>query len=93
MATSNISPQAYRELAQRMNDGLEVTLLWQELTDELAVTVSDERSGACFELTAAPDQAFDVFNHPYAHAAFRGLPRMRKEAHDEQLPDWPRELD
>jgi hypothetical protein len=71
---SSVSPQPYRELAHRVNDGFEVILFWQKLTDELTVTVSDERSGAYFELAAAPDQALDVFNHPYAHAAFRGLP-------------------
>ena len=71
---SSVSPQSYRELAHRVNDGFEVILFWQKLTDELTVTVSDERSGAYFELAAAPDQALDVFNHPYAHAAFRGLP-------------------
>jgi hypothetical protein len=74
MAGSNISPRPYRELAHRVRDGLEVILFWHKLTDELTVTVSDERSGAYFELAAAPNQALDVFNHPYAHAAFRGLP-------------------
>jgi hypothetical protein len=74
MAGSNLSPQPYRELAHRVNDGLEVSLFWQKLTDELTVTVSDAGSGAYFKLAAAPDQALDVFNHPYAHAAFRGLP-------------------
>jgi hypothetical protein len=69
-----MSRNACRELAYRANDGVEVVLFWHEHTDELTVAVSDARSGAYFELDAAPDQAFDVFNHPYAHAAFRGLP-------------------
>jgi hypothetical protein len=73
----------YRELAYRVNDGVEVVLFWQENTDDLTVAVSDERRGAHFELAAAPDQAFDVFNHPYAHAAFRGLPYV-----DASLPSW-----
>ena len=64
----------YRELAYRAAQGVEVVLFWQEITDELAVAVSDARSGAYFELAAAPHEALDVFNHPYAHAAFRGLP-------------------
>lgn len=64
----------YRELAYRASDGIEVVLFWHRGTDELLVSVSDERSGADFELAAGPDQALDVFNHPYAHAAFRGLP-------------------
>jgi hypothetical protein len=64
----------YRELAYRASDGIEIQLLWHQGTDELLVSVSDERSGAYFELAARRDQALDVFNHPYAHAAFRGLP-------------------
>jgi hypothetical protein len=73
----------YRELAYRANDGVEVALFWHQNTDGLTVTVSDDRSGAYFELAAAPDQALDVFNHPYAHAAFRGLPYA-----DASLPTW-----
>jgi hypothetical protein len=63
-----------RELAHRASDGVEVVLFWDEGTNELTVSVSDARSGAYFELPARPDQALDVFEHPYAHAAFRGLP-------------------
>jgi hypothetical protein len=73
----------YRELAYRSNDGVEVVLFWQEHTDELTVTVSDQRSGGYFELDAAPHQALDIFNHPYAHAAFRALPYA-----EESLTSW-----
>jgi hypothetical protein len=73
----------YRELAYRANGGVEVVLFWQPNTDDLIVAVSDERNGAYFELGAAPDQALDVFNHPYAHAAFRGLRYA-----DTSLPSW-----
>jgi hypothetical protein len=73
----------YRELAYRAADGVEVVLFWQEITDELAVAVSDARSGAYFELAAAPHEALDVFNHPYAHAASRGLPYA-----EEPLASW-----
>lgn len=64
----------YRELAYRASGGIEVVLSWHPGTDELFVSVSDERRGTSFELAAGPDQALDVFNHPYAQAAFRGLP-------------------
>jgi hypothetical protein len=81
MAGSATNP--YRELAYRASEGVEVVLFWHQSTDELTVAVSDERSGAYFELAAAPDQALDVFNHPYAHAAFRGLPYA-----EEFLASW-----
>ena len=74
MTATNETQQPYRELAYRANDGVEIVLFWHRVTDELIVSVSDARTGAYFELSADPAQALDVFNHPYAHAAFRGLP-------------------
>jgi hypothetical protein len=74
MATNNEKQQDLRELAHRATDGLEVILFWDEATNDLTVSVSDERTGAYFELAAEPDQALAVFYHPYAHAAFRGVP-------------------
>jgi hypothetical protein len=83
MASTNVTQQPYRELAHRANDGLEVVLVWHQITNELTVSVSDDRNGAYFELAAEPDQALDIFDHPYAHAAFRGLPYA-----DVSLPSW-----
>jgi hypothetical protein len=60
-----------RELEQRENDGIEVTLLWQTGTDRLTVSVLDSRTGDAFSLPARPADAMDVFNHPYAYAARR----------------------
>lgn len=74
MASTDPTHQPYRELACRTNDGVEVKLLWNQMTEDVTVTVSDERSGAYFELDAPPGEALDVFKHPYAYAAFRGVP-------------------
>jgi hypothetical protein len=83
MASTNATHEFYRELAHRTSDGVEVVLFWRQISGELTVSVSDERSGAYFELAAEPDEALDVFNHPYAHAAFRGLPYA-----EASLPTW-----
>lgn len=72
--TVNVEKLQVQELAHRATDGFEVMLFWNEATNELTVSVSDERTGAYFELDAAPDEALDVFYHPYAHAAFTGVP-------------------
>jgi hypothetical protein len=80
---TNTTEDSFRELAHRANDGVEVVLFWHEPTDELTVTVSDERTGAYFELAADPAYALDVFNHPYAYAAARGLPYA-----DALLANW-----
>jgi hypothetical protein len=63
-----------RELAHRVTDGVEIVLFWDEGTNELTVCVSDDRSGAYFELAAEPHEALDVFYHPYSYAAFMGVP-------------------
>ena len=61
------------ELAARSSDGVEVALLWDRGTDTLAVVVIDAKSGDLFELDVESAEAMDVFNHPYAHAAQRGV--------------------
>ena len=67
------TPDTYRELAYRAADGVEVGLFWHTSDDELVVVVSDERSGDRFELAATAEQALDVFEHPFAYAASRGV--------------------
>jgi hypothetical protein len=58
-----------RELAHRSSCGIDVTLLWDDETDELVVTAFDSTSGELLELPAAREHALDVFHHPYAYAA------------------------
>jgi hypothetical protein len=59
-----------RELAQRVNDGVEVTLLWSERDGRLAVVVFNHGTGEFFELEAPRDRALDVFYHPFFYAAY-----------------------
>jgi hypothetical protein len=63
-----------RELDHRSGDGLEVWLLWAPADDRLIVSVHDARSGEAFEIDVEPaEKALEVFNHPFAYAAFRGI--------------------
>jgi hypothetical protein len=64
------------ELDYRENDGISVSLLWNRVTNELAVHVLDSSSSEEFELSCAPDEALDVFHHPFAYAATRPV-RLR----------------
>lgn len=61
------------ELARRANGGLEVSLVWSRADGHLAVVVSDLGTGDSFELAAPPESALDVFHHPFAYAARRGV--------------------
>jgi hypothetical protein len=73
------------ELDYRAADGVEVALLWVVGTKNLFVVVHDEKSGDVLELDVERDEnAIDVFNHPYAYAAARGLdyePRLAEPVH------------
>jgi hypothetical protein len=62
---------------------VEVVLFWHQHTNELTLIVSDERNSAHFELDVDPHQALDVFNHPFAHAAFQGV------IYEESVPGSP----
>jgi hypothetical protein len=63
---------ARKELAYRSSNGIDVFLLWNPANDTLAVLVIDENAES-FELDVTASEALDVFDHPYAYAAFRGL--------------------
>jgi hypothetical protein len=62
-----------RVLAQRSNDGVEVTLLWHPAGDDLTVCVCDGRDGTYFEIHPAPYLALEVYYHPYAYRDFSGV--------------------
>ena len=57
-----------RELAHRSGAGVDVTLYWNPVLDELIVCVCDERHGAHFEIRPVRYLALDVYYHPYAYA-------------------------
>ena len=57
-----------RELAQREQDGLEITLLWDARSNEVSVEVIDQRDESSFRLPVAGHCALDAFHHPYAYA-------------------------
>jgi hypothetical protein len=59
----------YTELAQRTGDSVAVSLLWRRVDNRLKVAVTDAGTGEEFELDAHPENALDVFYHPFAYAA------------------------
>ena len=71
---TQIADAGLRELAYREADGVAVALLWHTGSDALSVMVVDSRTDAAFELVLdRDDRPMDVFHHPYAYAAQRGL--------------------
>jgi hypothetical protein len=67
-----------RELDHRRNDGLDVHLLWDSATDRVSVALHDGKTGEGFEVEVGPgERALDVFQHPFAYAAFRDAAKKR----------------
>jgi hypothetical protein len=58
-----------RELAQRRENGLEVTLRWDARSNAVSVAVVDLLDDRTFVLPVAAASALDAFYHPYAYAA------------------------
>ena len=69
----NVNPDTKRrELDHRHSNGIDVTLSWSP-AHELVLRHRPRRGRRSFELVVEAHEALDVFQHPYAHAAFRGL--------------------
>jgi len=80
------------ELAVRSQNGVAVTLYWLRGTNVAVVSVFDKRNGEAFELVLeAGDRPLDVFHHPYAYAAARGLDMgrstRREDTREEEIVD------
>jgi hypothetical protein len=62
--TGNLEELDYRE-----SNGIAVLLLWERHQNRLSVVVEDTELGETFTIAARPDNALDVFQHPFAYAA------------------------
>jgi hypothetical protein len=75
------------ELASRNSNGISVRLLWSRSTNLVTVAVDDPANDDCFELVLDEgERALDVFEHPYAHAAARGVEFRARRPEPEALP-------
>jgi hypothetical protein len=62
------------ELASRETNGITVRLLWSRATNLVTIAVDDAANDDYFELVLDENElALDVFHHPFAHAAARGI--------------------
>ena len=76
------------ELMSRESNGMTVTLLWSRATNLVTVAVADAGCDDYFELVLDEHEpALEVFNHPFAHAAARGLQFRTRWPEPEMLRD------
>jgi hypothetical protein len=76
------------ELATRESNGITVRLFWSRSTNLVTVAVADTANDDYFELVLDEhERALDVFHHPFAHAAARGLEFRGLLPRPEPLPE------
>ena len=63
----------FEELMSRESNGISVSLFWNREDDSLSVCVFDAASESALELEVGASSPLDVFHHPFAYAAHRGL--------------------
>ena len=61
--------QPRRELARRVNGGIEVALYWSPLDNSTTVEVWDASSEETLAFAVAPARALEAFYHPFAQLA------------------------
>jgi hypothetical protein len=64
---TQIARKEEKELAFRESDGIAISLRWNPETGGVSVLVEDSELGESFVVPAAPEQALQVFHHPYAY--------------------------
>jgi hypothetical protein len=76
------------ELMSRESNGITVRLLWSRATNLVTIAVADAPGNEQFELVLGEDESpLDVFHHPYAHAAARGLDFRARRPEPQLLPE------
>ena len=70
----------------RESNGITVRLLWSQATNLVTIAVADTGNEDYFELVLDEHEpALEVFNHPFAHAAARGLEFRTRRPEPEML--------
>jgi hypothetical protein len=56
------------ELDYRECNGVTISLQWSRHSNRLSVVVEDNPRGESFTVPARPENALEIFHHPYAYA-------------------------
>lgn len=58
-----------RELARRVNGGLEITLYWNIRDDSTTIELHHTDTAETIAFPVPAERALDAFHHPFAHLA------------------------
>jgi hypothetical protein len=69
MNTGTFTIVPRRELARRVNGGLEITLYWDVRDNSTTIEVPHVDTAETIAFPVAAHRALDAFHHPFAHLA------------------------
>ena len=69
MNISTLTTGARRELARRVNGGLEITLYWHPNDNGTSIDVHQTATEETISFPVPADRALDAFYHPFVHLA------------------------
>jgi len=81
MNIADLTTLTGRELAQRVNGGLEVTLYWHPEDNSTSVEVFHLATEETISFPVPSDRALDAFHHPFAHLAEQDAALTAIDAH------------
>ena len=67
MSTTTITRASRRELATRVNGGLEITLFWDRRDNSTSIDIRHASTDETISFRVPPERALDAFHHPFAH--------------------------
>jgi len=69
MNITALTSAARRELAHRVNDGLEITLYWHPDDNRTSIDIHQAATEETISFPVPADRALDAFHHPFVHLA------------------------
>jgi hypothetical protein len=83
MSISTLTASARRELARRVNGGLEITLYWHPDDDGTSIDVHQTATEETISFPVPADRALDAFHHPFVHLAEQEAAAWASDKHPE----------
>jgi hypothetical protein len=69
MSIAALTEIARRELARRVNGGLEITLYWHPDDNSTSIDIRHATTDETISFPVPADRALDAFHHPFAYLA------------------------
>jgi hypothetical protein len=87
MSTMTVTGASRRELARRVNGGLEITLFWDGRDNSTSIDIHTASTGETISFRVPPGCALDAFYHPFAHLGNQPNTTFNSDNSDEWMEE------